>query len=234
MDILNLFLILVSLYICSRALFHSQVWQKLNSYPIPFLTRRQATRKLWISWIRPRMQMSQYNCSKTSLFWIIFCWRHINYLDQRISLYDPYNCLSRRLLIFNLSGSPFLAAFHQNYTFLNCTTQVTKSRFTTIDCLSNSTNSVLAISSKSLVNSVASSCQIITPLPISVSWLAQYDGAFSADVGDDIQLKWYTPPQCGDCEAECGICGFKSNSGEEIDRFHLPKSGKDLSCRIRL
>ncbi|XP_022757549.1 putative RING-H2 finger protein ATL21A [Durio zibethinus] len=150
--------------------------------------------------------------------------RDINYLDQQIYLYDPDNCIPKRLLSFNLSGSPFLAAFHQNYTFLNCPTQVTKSRFTTIDCLSNSTNSVLATSSMSLANSMASSCQIITIFPVPVSWPAKYGETFSADLEDDIQLTWYTP-QCGDCEAEGGICGFKSNNSKEIDCFHLPKSG---------
>ncbi|XVF73033.1 hypothetical protein PTKIN_Ptkin12aG0169000 [Pterospermum kingtungense] len=152
--------------------------------------------------------------------------RDINYLNQQISVYDPDNCLPKRLLSFNLSGSPFVSSFHQNFTFLNCPTQVTKSRFTTIDCLSNSTNSVLATSSMSLSNSVAlSSCQIITTLPIPVSWPAQYNEAFSAELDGDLQLTWYSP-QCGDCEAEGGICGLKSNGSEETVCSHLPKSGR--------
>ncbi|KAK6285791.1 hypothetical protein POUND7_011970 [Theobroma cacao] len=151
--------------------------------------------------------------------------RDINYLNQQIYLYDPDNCLPKRLLSFNLSGSPFVAPFHQNYTFLNCPTQVTKSRFTTIDCLSNSTNSVLATSSISLANSMAESCQIITTLRIPVPWPAQYDEALSSELDEDIELTWHAP-QCGDCESEGGICGFKSIGSEEVDCFHLPKSGR--------
>ncbi|OMP08616.1 hypothetical protein COLO4_06291 [Corchorus olitorius] len=158
-----------------------------------------------------------------------FLVRDINYLNQQIYLFDPENCLPKRLLSLNLSGSPFVAAFHQNYTFLNCPTQVTKSRFTTIDCLSNSTNSVLATSSMNLANSMATSCKIIATLPIPISWPASSVEEFSSDLHQDIQLTWFAP-QCGDCESQGGVCGFKSNSSEEIDCFHLPKSA--LSCAI--
>ncbi|GMI98983.1 Arabidopsis Toxicos en Levadura 21 [Hibiscus trionum] len=149
--------------------------------------------------------------------------RHINYLDQQIDLYDPDDCLPKRLLSLNLSGSPFVAVFRQNYTFLNCPTQVTKSRFNAIDCLSNSTNSVLATSSTRLANKmVSSSCRIITTLPIPVSWLATDDEEFTAALDADIQLTW-NAPQCGDCEEHRGICGLKSNNSEEIDCFHTPR-----------
>ncbi|OMO64299.1 hypothetical protein CCACVL1_21877 [Corchorus capsularis] len=154
-----------------------------------------------------------------------FLVRDINYLNQQIYLFDPENCLPKRLLSLNLSGSPFVAAFHQNYTFLNCPTQVTKSRFTTIDCLSNSTNSVLATSSMNLANSMATSCKIIATLPIPISWPASSVEEFTSDLHQDIQLTWFAP-QCGDCESQGGVCAFKSNSSEEIDCFHLPKSGK--------
>jgi len=46
--------------------------------------------------------------------------RGIDYMMQQIQLYDPDNCLPRRLLRFNLSGSPFAAAYSQMYTFLSC------------------------------------------------------------------------------------------------------------------
>ncbi|GMI98984.1 Arabidopsis Toxicos en Levadura 21 [Hibiscus trionum] len=66
----------------------------------------------------------------------------INYLDQQIDLYDLDDCLPRRFLSFSLHDSPFVAVFHQNYTFLSCPTQVTMSQLTAIGCLSNSTHSV--------------------------------------------------------------------------------------------
>ncbi|KAF2291235.1 hypothetical protein GH714_020802 [Hevea brasiliensis] len=80
-----------------------------------------------------------------------FLVRGINYLTQQIQVYDSDNCLPKRLLSFNLSGSPFVAAAYHNYTFLSCPTQIVESRLTTIDCLSNSTTSVLATASIALL-----------------------------------------------------------------------------------
>ncbi|KAE8722116.1 putative Ubiquitin-like superfamily protein [Hibiscus syriacus] len=141
------------------------------------------------------------------------------------NIYDPDDCLPRRLLSFNLSGSPFVAVFHQNYTFLSCPTQVTNSRLNTIGCLSNSTHSVLATSSINLANRMASSsCRIISTLPIPVSGPAKSEEGFTAELGADIQLTWYAP-QCVECEEQGGICGLKNHSSEEIDCFNLPESG---------
>ncbi|XP_039004138.1 putative RING-H2 finger protein ATL21A [Hibiscus syriacus] len=153
--------------------------------------------------------------------------RDINHLDQQISLYDPGDCLPKRLLGLNLPGSPFVPVFIQNYTFLNCPTQVTTSRFNAIDCLTNSTNSVLATSSARLANRIASSsCRIITVLSIPVPWQAKDDEEFTAALDADIQLTW-NAPRCGDCKEQGVICGLKSNSSEEIFCFHTPS--KDIS-----
>ncbi|KAK9013730.1 hypothetical protein V6N11_041728 [Hibiscus sabdariffa] len=156
--------------------------------------------------------------------------RRINYLDQLIHLYDPDGCLPRRLLSFNLSGSPFVAVFHHNYTFLSCPTQVMRSRFTsTIGCLSNSTHSVLATSSIELAKRMASSsCRIITTVPIPVSWPAESDEDYTAELDADIQLTWHAP-HCGECEEQGGTCGLKDKTSKEIDCFHLPKSSGSLT-----
>ncbi|XP_039001190.1 putative RING-H2 finger protein ATL21A [Hibiscus syriacus] len=149
--------------------------------------------------------------------------RDIKYLDQQISLYDPSGCLPKRLLSLNLSASPFVAVFIQNYTFLNCPTQITTSRFNAIDCLSNSTSSILATSSARLANKMASSsCRIITVLLIPVSWRTKDDEELTAALDADIQLTW-NAPQCGNCEEQGGIRELKSNSSEEIDCFHTPR-----------
>lgn len=155
--------------------------------------------------------------------------RKIDYSMQQIQLYDPDNCLPRRLLHLNLSGSPFASAVSQEYTFLSCPTQFTiKSRFSTIDCLSNSTVSVIATSSPSLADSVSPPCKIISTLPIPVQRPFQYDEGSSADFNLDLPLAWYEP-DCVDCETQGGFCGFRSNTSEAIGCFFVPKAGKELT-----
>ncbi|GLT84776.1 hypothetical protein SLE2022_029900 [Rubroshorea leprosula] len=157
-----------------------------------------------------------------------FLVRNINYFTQEINLYDPGKCLPKRLLSFNLSGSPFSASYYQNYTFLSCPTQAVISRFTTIGCLSNSTNSVLATSSMNLVKSMPPSCHIIVTLPVPVSFWFAYNEEFSSALDQDIQLTWYTP-DCGGCEAIGGVCGFKNNSNQAIGCFFNRSSGRSSS-----
>ncbi|EEF39071.1 RING-H2 finger protein ATL3K, putative [Ricinus communis] len=158
-----------------------------------------------------------------------FLVRGINYLTQQIQLYDPDNCIPKRLLSFNLSGSPFLAAAHQNYTFLSCPSQLVESRFTTINCLSNSTTSVLATASKSIADSLATSCGVIITLSIPFSWPVQYDEGFSNELMDDLQLTWYSPA-CEECEQEGGMCGFKTNNSEDVGCFYSSKTGQSTGA----
>ncbi|KAH7522878.1 hypothetical protein ACOSQ2_000842 [Xanthoceras sorbifolium] len=161
-----------------------------------------------------------------------FLVRDINYLSQQISLYDPDNCLPRRLQSLDLSGSPFVVPFYHNYTFLSCPAQLTKSRFTAIDCLSNSTTSVLATTSMTLVDSMTPSCQIISTLSVPVSWPVQFDEGFSNDLSNDLQLTWYAP-YCIDCESRGGNCGFKSSNSQEIGCSYNSKSGRsDYNLQI--
>ncbi|XP_038708681.1 putative RING-H2 finger protein ATL21A [Tripterygium wilfordii] len=149
---------------------------------------------------------------------------NINYQTQQIQVYDSNNCLAGRLLSLNLSGSPFNAAFYQNYTFLRCPTELVTSRFTPINCLSNSTASVLATSSMSLVNAMSTSCDIIDTLPTPVSHASQDEKGFSVDLNDDLKLTWFVP-DCTACETRGGICGFKSNTTQEIGCSYESSSG---------
>ncbi|EXB62190.1 Putative RING-H2 finger protein ATL21A [Morus notabilis] len=152
--------------------------------------------------------------------------RQISYITQEILLYDPFKCLPRRLLSFNLSGSPFVSAFYQNFTFLMCPSSLTKSRYTSIDCLSNSTHSALATSSMSLATSMSASCEVISTLQVPVSRPVRYDEGFSSALNNDLHLTWYEP-DCSICEAQGGLCGFKSNISQDIGCFYFP--GKDGS-----
>lgn len=156
-----------------------------------------------------------------------FLIRNINYREQVVQLYDPNKCLPRRLLELNLSGSPFKAIYHQNYTFLSCPPDSTRSRFTTIDCLSNSTSTILATSSMSLATTLTK-CKIIFTLPIPVSQPAQFDGSFSSDLNKDLQLTW-TIPNCDDCEKNGGLCAFKNSTSQKTVCSYNTYTGKHLS-----
>ncbi|KAK6919987.1 Wall-associated receptor kinase, C-terminal [Dillenia turbinata] len=150
--------------------------------------------------------------------------RNINYAMQQIQMYDPENCLPRRILNFNLSGSPFLVPFYENFTFLNCPSDFARSRFTSIDCLSNSTTAVLATSSKSLADYINTSCSYITTLPVPGSLLVLQDDGFLSDLSQDLQLYWNTP-NCEDCEMQGGTCGFADSMNQVIGCFSGPHQG---------
>ena len=156
--------------------------------------------------------------------------RQISYITQEILIYDPLNCLPKRLLHFNLSGSPFVSAFYQNYTFLSCPTSFTKSRFTPIDCLSNSTHSVLATSSTNVALKMSASCEVITTLAVPVSRPVQFEDGFASTLDNDLHLTWYEP-DCGNCEIQGGMCGFKSNTTRDIGCFYYPGQGKKISLQ---
>lgn len=143
--------------------------------------------------------------------------RDINYLTQEILLYDPNDCLPSRLLNLNLSSSPFRVTYYQNYTFLSCSSEFFSSKFTTIDCLSNSTISVLATSSVNLAKAM-NMCTVIYTLPVPLSSRDQNAGWFSSDLKGDLLLTWNIPG-CEECEANGGVCGYTANS-----------TSKNISC----
>ncbi|XP_068329370.1 putative RING-H2 finger protein ATL21A [Pyrus communis] len=141
--------------------------------------------------------------------------RRISYATQEIQLFDPEKCLPRKLLTLNLSGSPFVAPTYKNYTFLSCPASFTKSRFTPIDCLSNSTTSVLATPSATLANSMSATCRIVDTLEVPVCGQVLTEDGFSTNLDWDLSLTWYEP-SCSSCEVEGRICGFITNTTQEL------------------
>ncbi|XP_010512822.1 PREDICTED: putative RING-H2 finger protein ATL21A [Camelina sativa] len=156
-----------------------------------------------------------------------FLVRKIDYLSQHIRLYDPENCLARKLLTFDISGSQFSVLYLVSYTFLSCPNEVAKSSgFHSIPCLGNSTTSFLATTSLDLAKSMLPSCQIAKTVAIPVSRpIVAQKPRFSTDVNDqDLWLKWDSP-SCNVCEMKYLRCGFISNASLEVKCFSFEKSG---------
>ncbi|XP_022633830.1 putative RING-H2 finger protein ATL21A [Vigna radiata var. radiata] len=149
----------------------------------------------------------------------VFYVRNINYLAQKIQVYDPDDCLPKRLLSLNVSGSPFIHTFTRNYTFLSCTLQNAGSQFIPIDCLSNSTHFVSAVPSLNLPNPLPASCYVITSLFVPVAGQEQqYDGNFTGEFSQDLVLTW-DRPDCRYCESQEQLCGFDRNNNNQLFCF---------------
>ncbi|MCD7472896.1 hypothetical protein HAX54_014313 [Datura stramonium] len=162
--------------------------------------------------------------------------RDIDYLTQEIQLYDPSNCLPKRLFNFSTASSPsspFKAVAYRNYTFLTCSTNSVLSRLNVIGCLSNSTTSILATSSSSVASQMTSlySCSIINSSSVPVSWAFQYESDFLTDLNTDLVLTW-DEPNCQECEVKQGVCGFKNAIIREIQCFDSPGTGSKKGRQV--
>lgn len=154
--------------------------------------------------------------------------RNISYVKQQVNLYDPGNCLPRRLMRLKLSESPFSAAYVLNFMFLSCPKNLSFYSFGVIDCLSNRTNTVLAISDTIWASYMISyySCAIIATVRVPVSRQMKEGDGFLVDLSDNnLQLFWGTP-NCKVCEKTGGTCGFKNYTHQEVGCFNQ-KTGKD-------
>ncbi|XP_002513558.2 putative RING-H2 finger protein ATL21B [Ricinus communis] len=141
----------------------------------------------------------------------------IDYATQELWINDPNNCLPKRILSLNLSNSPFVGLFYQNFTFFNCSlTNYTNFQLNPIACLSSSTNTVFATSSLRVINHLSglSSCEAFASMEVPVEW-PFYGQILSSDLSDDLRLTWAVP-RCGKCESHGGRCGPRSNSSRLI------------------
>ncbi|KAM3282509.1 hypothetical protein P3S67_026154 [Capsicum chacoense] len=162
--------------------------------------------------------------------------RDINYRRQEIQLYDRSNCLPKHLTDYQIpSSSIFKAVFYQNYTFLACSTDLVRSQFSVIDCMSNSTISTLATSSSSHASAMVSlyNCNVTHTLPFPLSRTPEYEVAFSRDLNNDLVLTW-DEPNCQNCEAKRCVCGFKNSTTGEIQCFDAssPGTGSPIGIEI--
>ncbi|KAL2468911.1 RING/U-box superfamily protein [Forsythia ovata] len=147
---------------------------------------------------------------------------NIDYYTKRITLYDPGNCLAKRLINLNLSSSPFEAIYYQNYTFYSCPgTDSLYYRFKPIGCLSNLTNNV-TVATASVIPDVMNlyyNCSVIFSSEIPVSWIGEYD---NIGISNDFQLTWNVP-DCNDCEERDPTGGSQSKWSKLIrSPFFIP------------
>lgn len=155
----------------------------------------------------------------------------ISYVDQKIWIRDPNNCLPKKFLNneFNLKDSIFQLTDDyvlMDFTFFNCSSNVTDQYplRPVIPCLSSDQDlnySVVAVpSDPSFSSPWAEWCDLIssTSVPYSIT-----DRLYWMDLNADIGLQWNTP-SCGNCVAQNGQCEFLKDSGLEV-ACYLPHHG---------
>ncbi|PIN13893.1 Anaphase-promoting complex (APC), subunit 11 [Handroanthus impetiginosus] len=140
-----------------------------------------------------------------------FYLQNIDYTERLIQLYDPANCLLRKLTNFSLESSPFRANYHENYTFYVCPwdSQVFDSR---IGYLSNSMN--ITVPTKELSRELMEGygCRGIGSWRIPVSGPKEVDdGGFYDE--NSLILTWHENV-CKDCKGnqQSGTCGIQRDS----------------------
>ncbi|CAE5958687.1 unnamed protein product [Arabidopsis arenosa] len=162
----------------------------------------------------------------------------IDYSKQQISISDPEDCMVKRLLTFNTSGSLFSNGLSTvYYTFLTCPNEVgTPSWYQRIRCLSNSTSSFFATSNMSLANSMLPSCQIVKRLAVPVSVYLEdvlnEEKGFSVGINYVKLLLEWSSPDCRGCEKKSLRCGIKNKASLEVKCFADPSG--HLSTRLRV
>ncbi|MCL7027085.1 hypothetical protein MKW94_010245 [Papaver nudicaule] len=124
-----------------------------------------------------------------------------NSTANEIQLRDPDNCLPRRLLNkLNLSGTPFFGMSYKNYSFFNCSSDITfnfSRSMANISCLSSSTHRVIA-TSETNSNSLKANCGLIDTITVPKSSLNPSYGGFL--LRNNLHLTWRTPSDCRHCE----------------------------------
>ncbi|KAL3650550.1 hypothetical protein CASFOL_006953 [Castilleja foliolosa] len=145
----------------------------------------------------------------------------IDYLSQNIWLNDPQNCLLKRLLTLNLSGSPFSGYFFQEFTLFNCTFDYKKYRFDRIACLSGRNYTVIASSSERAIGFLASRCGLVAKVAVPVEW-ASFQPVMTSDLAGDIRLTWGMMI-CRRCEGRGGRCGLRGPNSTVIECRNVPR-----------
>lgn len=156
-----------------------------------------------------------------------FSIQEIDYGEKEVWINDPDDCLPRRILSLNLSGSPFAAVYHQEFSFFNCSslnyTQY-RLKLNPIACLSSPNYTVFATSSYEIVADLTLSCKLVATVSVPVQW-PFFEQVVSSDLSVDLWLTW-ARPLCRRCRFHGGRCGPKANSSAEVECGDVPEHGK--------
>ncbi|KAK6138675.1 hypothetical protein DH2020_027590 [Rehmannia glutinosa] len=148
--------------------------------------------------------------------------KKINYVSQKVHLYDPEKCLPKKLPYLNLSASPFhfLETYLYDYTLFNCSASK-RNLYNFIPCLGDSGNQFYAIDARYSMGSLSlTSCTKVHEFS-SVPW-----DIFHIN---DLDLNW-SEPACGGCEARRKTCSLKnSTTGLQIQCIDKPKTNRGAS-----
>ncbi|KAI3886812.1 hypothetical protein MKW98_017164 [Papaver atlanticum] len=122
----------------------------------------------------------------------------INYTSREMKIYDPDNCLPKRLLNLRLPQSnPYkLAGLSQDYTFFNCSSSSldvanVSSSYSPISCMSSTTHTILVTNISNLNVPLNSSCKLI--VTVSAPVVRTVDG-LSYKISDVVLLQWQLLP----------------------------------------
>ncbi|KAG8367235.1 hypothetical protein BUALT_Bualt16G0051500 [Buddleja alternifolia] len=151
--------------------------------------------------------------------------KKIDYLNQKVHIYDPQKCLPLKLLSLNLSVSPFHFLISENsylvdLVVLNCSVS------NNLDsCPGGSSYKLRSVQSDinvSIFYPEVMSCPKIHEIS-SVPWEL-------ADTSD-LHLNW-SEPACGGCEAQGKLCSLKNyTKGHQIQCIEKPRTNQGASKR---
>ncbi|KAL5722500.1 hypothetical protein ACHQM5_006015 [Ranunculus cassubicifolius] len=157
--------------------------------------------------------------------WGEFFVQDVDYISQKVRIYDQHNCLPKRLLNIDLSRSPFRGAHYRNFTFYNCSSEFSTNISRPISCLSTRNHTVYASSNRSS-EKMFRACDVLASVMVP---------SLSSNRNDEINkflpLVWDTP-DCRECVIEQAYseCGFKNKYSREIQCFFpLPPPKPGLS-----
>jgi hypothetical protein len=139
----------------------------------------------------------------------------IDYYKQSIYITDPDHCFARRFLDnFTLSGSPFQFLAVDNFTFLNCSANVTMMYGPypqDIPCVSGDAYTIWITPSTNgtgISMTPPPSCRVISVALLPVS-------QFPTPL---VQLTW-GEPSCGECVADDGYCARRNATTLDVVCF---------------
>lgn len=144
-----------------------------------------------------------------------FVVQEVDYAIQALWIKDPQDCLPKQYLhgLISFSDSPFSPDSFNNFTFFNCSSNVTlpSNRYRPISCLSDHNNTVIALPTMFYDESrlPENSCEATATVSVPV-W------GFWSNLEDSLKLTW-SSPSCELCELRGQACGFKNNYGLEVD-----------------